>query len=63
MMPAFARKSFQFVARPGNVDNYGCKFTLRHTLNLLRAQNDTFENLVFGPKCIGPKLCWDEFVL
>ena len=26
-------------------------------------QNDTFENLVLGPKCIGPKLYWAKVVL
>ena len=56
---AFAGQIFQFFARPGNVDNYGFNFTLRHPLSLWMAQNDendTFENLVLGPKCIGPKL-------
>ena len=49
MMFAFAGQIFQFVARPGNVDNYGFNFTWK-------VQNDNFENLVLGPKCIGPKL-------
>ena len=53
---AFAGQIFQFVARPGNVDKYGFNFTLRHPLNLWKAQNDNFENLVLEPKCIGPKL-------
>ena len=53
---AFAGQIFHFVARPGNVDNCGFNFTLRHPLNLWKAQNDTFENLVLGPKCIGRKL-------
>ena len=39
---------FQFVARPGNVDNYGINFTLRHPLNQWKARGDTFENLVLG---------------
>ena len=34
MTYAFAGKIFQSVARPGNVDNYGFNFTLRHPLNL-----------------------------
>ena len=34
MMLTFAGQIFQFVARPGNVDNYGFNFTLRHPLNL-----------------------------
>jgi hypothetical protein len=34
MMFAFAGQIFQFVARPGNVDNYGFNFTLRHPLNM-----------------------------
>ena len=50
MVFAFAGQIFQFVARPGNVDNYGFNFTLRHPLNLWKAQNDTFENLVLGTK-------------
>ena len=53
---AFAGQIFQFVARPSNVDDYGFNFTLRHPLNLWKSQNDTFENLVLGPKCNGPKL-------
>ena len=60
MMFAFAGQIFQFVARPGYVDNYGFNFTLWHPLNLWKAQNDTFENLVLGPKCIRPKLFWAE---
>ena len=58
MTYAFAGQIFQFVARPCNVDNYGFDFTLRHPLNLWKAQNDTVENLVLGPKCIGSKLFW-----
>ena len=58
MMFAFAGYFFLFGARPGNVDNYGFNFTLRHTLSLLKPQNDIFENLVFGLRCIGPKLFW-----
>ena len=53
---AFAGQIFQFVARACNVDNYGFDFTLRHPLNLWKAQNDAVENLDPGPKCIGPKL-------
>ena len=56
MMFAFAGQIIQFVARPGNVDNYGFNFTLRQPLHLWKVQNDTFENLVLRPKCIGPKL-------
>ena len=59
---AFAGQIFQFVARPGNVDNYGFNFTLRHPLNLWKAQIDTFENLVLKPKSIGPKLYRAEVV-
>ena len=33
-MFAFAGQIFQFVDRPGNVDNYGFNFTLRHALTL-----------------------------
>ena len=55
--------AFEFVARPGNVDIYGFNFTLRDTLNILKAQNDTFENLVLGSKCIGPKLYRAEILL
>ena len=44
MMFAFAGQIFQFVARPGNVDDYGFNITLRHPLNLWKAQNDTFED-------------------
>ena len=54
---------FQFFARPGNVDNYGFNFTLRHPLNLWKAQNDTFENLVLGLQCIGPKYFRTEVLL
>ena len=46
---------WEFYFRPGNVDNYGLNFTLRHPLSLWKAQNDIFENLVLRPKCIGPK--------
>ena len=53
---AFAGQIFQFIARPCNVDTYGFDFTLRHPLNLKKAQNDAVENLVLKPKCIGPKL-------
>ena len=56
----FAGQIFQFFARPGNVDNYGFNFTLRHPLNLWKVQNDTFENLVLRPKCIGLELFWAE---
>ena len=31
---------FQFVARPGNVDNYGFNFTLGHPLSLWKVKND-----------------------
>ena len=58
MMFALAGYFFQFVARPGNVDNYGFNFTLRHPLNLWKVQSDNFENLVLGLKCIGSKLYW-----
>jgi hypothetical protein len=37
---AFAVQIFQFIARPGIVDNYGFNFTLRHPLSLWKAQND-----------------------
>ena len=63
MMFAFAGQIFQFVARPGNVDNYGFNFTLRHPLNLWKAQNDTLENLVLGLMCIGPKYFRAEVLL
>ena len=63
MMFAFAGQIFQFVARPGNVDNYGFNFTLRHPLNLWNSQNDTFENLVLWLKCIGPKYFQAEVLL
>ena len=43
---------------PGNVDDYGFNFTLMHPLNLWKVQNGTFEKLVLGPKCIGPKYIW-----
>ena len=56
MTYVFAGQIFQFVARPDNVDNYGFNFTMRHPLNLWKAQNDTSEYLVLRPKCIGPKL-------
>ena len=52
---AFAGQIFQFLARPGNVDNYGFNFTLMRLLNLWKVQKDTFEKLVLG-LCIGPKL-------
>ena len=55
MVFTVAGQIFQFVARPGNVDNYGFNFTLRYPLNLWNAQNDTFENLVLVPKCNGSK--------
>ena len=55
---AFAGQLFQFIARPGNVDDYGFNFTLMHPLNLWKVQNGTFEKLVLGPKCIGPKYIW-----
>ena len=45
------------VARPGNVDNYGFNFTLRHPLNLWKAQNDTFED--FGSRA---EVYWVEVV-
>ena len=54
-MFAFAGQIFQFVDRPGNVDNYGFNFTLRHPLSLWKAQNEIFENSVLRPKCIRPK--------
>ena len=54
---AFAGQIFQFVARPGNVDNYGFNFTLRHLLNLWKAQNDTFED--FGSRA---EVYWVEVV-
>ena len=60
---AFAGQIFQFVARPGNVDNYAFNFTLRHPLNLWKDKNDIFENLVLGPKCIGPKLFRAEVLI
>ena len=63
MMFAFVGQIFQFFARPSNVDNYGFNFTLRHPLNLWKAQNDTFENLVLGLKCIGPKYFRTEVLL
>ena len=62
-MFAFAGQIFQFVARPGIVDNYGFNFTLRYPLNLWKAQNDTFENLFLGLKCIGPKYFLAEVLL
>ncbi len=40
---------FQFFARPGNVDNHGINFILRHPLNKWKVQSETFENLVLGP--------------
>ena len=62
-MFAFAGQIFQFFARPGNVNNYGFNFTLRHPLSLWKAQNDIFENLVLWLKCIGPKLFQAEMCL
>ena len=44
MMVAVAGQIFQFVARSGNVDDYGFNITLRHPLNLWKAQHDTFED-------------------
>ena len=38
------------------INNYGFDFTLKHPLSLWKVQNDTFENLVLRPKCIGLKL-------
>ena len=49
-----------------NVDNYGFNFTLRHMINLLMAQNDTYENFgswaeaVLGWNCFGPRYFWAE---
>ena len=63
MMFAFVGQIFQFFARPSNVDNYGFNFTLRHPLNLWKAQNDTLENLVLGLMCIGPKYFRAEVLL
>ena len=63
MTYAFAGQIFQFDARPDNVDNYGFNLTLRYHLNLWKAQNHTFENLVLEPKRIGPKLYQAEVFL
>ena len=59
----FDRKISQFLVRTGNVGNYGFNFTLRHPLNLWKAQNDTLENLVLGLMCIGPKYFRAEVLL
>ena len=56
MVFTVAGQIFQFVARPGNVHNYGFNFTLRYPLNLWKAQNDIFEILVLVPKCNGSKV-------
>ena len=48
---AFAGQIFQFIARPGIVDNYGFNFTLRHPLSLWKAKNDEkWHFWKFGPR-------------
>jgi hypothetical protein len=58
-MFVFAGQIFQFVARPGKVNNYGFNFPLnppsaygRHKI----IKNDTFEDLVFRPKYFWPEI-------
>ena len=48
-MFAFAGQIFQFVARPGNVDNYGFNF-LRHPLSLFKEKIIKMTLLKIGPQ-------------
>ena len=43
------------------IDNYGFNFTLKHPLSLWKVQNDTFENLVLGPKLFWAKVSVGPF--
>ena len=63
MMFALAGYFFQFVARPGNVDNYGFNFTLRHPLG--RCKMTILKiwfsgQSVLGRSCFGPKYIRDK---
>ena len=55
---AFEGQIFQFVARPGNVGNYGFNFTLRHPQSLWKAKND--EKWHFWKFGFRAEVCWAE---
>ena len=45
------------------INNYGFDFTLKHSLNLWKVQNDIFENLVLRPKFFWAKVSVRPFFL
>ena len=60
-MFAFAGQIFQFVARPGNVDNYGFNF-LRHPLSLFKEKIIKMTLWSSGRSAFGQSCFWLKYI-